>query len=86
MNYKKGEISVFMQLLIIILAIVVALFAYRVFWEDTSGSFRTGYLCKHVIKEFKGCDGVQGCRCLHQSWGGLGGCDSCECEECLFPD
>ena len=27
----------------------------------------------------KGCDGIQGCTCLHQAWLGLGGCDSCEC-------
>lgn len=27
----------------------------------------------------KGCDQMTGCRCLHQSWGGLGSCDSCEC-------
>jgi len=27
----------------------------------------------------KGCDGMQNCRCLHESWGGLGACDSCEC-------
>ena len=27
----------------------------------------------------KGCDGIEGCTCLHQAWLGLGGCDSCEC-------
>lgn len=27
----------------------------------------------------KGCDGMDNCRCLHESWGGLGSCDSCEC-------
>ena len=27
----------------------------------------------------KGCDGIENCRCLHESWGGLGACDSCEC-------
>lgn len=27
----------------------------------------------------KGCDGMGNCRCLHQSWAGLGSCDSCEC-------
>ena len=26
-----------------------------------------------------GCDKMENCRCLHQSWGGLGSCDSCEC-------
>ena len=41
-----------------------------------------GYVCNKVVKEFKVCDKVSGCRCLHQSWGGLGSCDTCECEEC----
>lgn len=27
----------------------------------------------------KGCDNMANCRCLHESWGGLGACDSCEC-------
>lgn len=27
----------------------------------------------------QGCDQMSNCRCLHQSWGGLGSCDSCEC-------
>ncbi len=27
----------------------------------------------------KGCDQINNCRCLHESWGGLGACDSCEC-------
>jgi len=44
-----------------------------------------GILCKRVIKNFKGCDKATGCyKCLHYSWGGLGSCDSCECEECLI--
>ena len=27
----------------------------------------------------KGCDQMANCKCLHNSWGGLGSCDSCEC-------
>ncbi len=29
--------------------------------------------------EVKGCDQMEGCRCLHKSFLGLGACDSCEC-------
>ena len=27
----------------------------------------------------KGCDQMSNCRCIHNSWGGLGSCDSCSC-------
>lgn len=27
----------------------------------------------------KSCDKIQNCECLHESWGGLGACDSCNC-------
>ena len=42
-----------------------------------------GVICRRVARETRGCDQIDGCRCLHKSWGGLGACDSCECEECL---
>jgi hypothetical protein len=42
-----------------------------------------GIVCHKVEKQVKGCDQIEGCTCLHKSWGGLGACDSCECEECL---
>lgn len=38
--------------------------------------------CTKVVRTNKGCDQMEGCRCLHESWGGLGSCDSCECTEC----
>ena len=41
-----------------------------------------GVICRKVTKTVAGCDKIQGCTCLHKSWGGLGACDSCECEEC----
>lgn len=37
--------------------------------------------CKTVTKEVKGCDKIEGCECIHESWGGLGSCDTCKCEE-----
>lgn len=44
-----------------------------------------GVVCQRVTREARGCDQMQGCRCLHNSWGGLGSCTTCECEECLVP-
>lgn len=29
----------------------------------------------------QGCDKIANCRCLHEAWGGLGACDSCECSK-----
>lgn len=26
-----------------------------------------------------GCDKLDNCECIHNSWGGLGACDSCKC-------
>lgn len=38
--------------------------------------------CTKVTRTNKGCDKMEGCTCLHESWGGLGACDSCECTVC----
>lgn len=32
----------------------------------------------------KGCDKIAGCSCLHESYGGLGACDSCQCTKSAF--
>ena len=37
--------------------------------------------CKTVTKSVKGCDKIVGCTCIHESWGGLGSCDTCSCKE-----
>ena len=37
--------------------------------------------CKTVTKEVKGCDKIKGCTCIHESLFGLGGCDTCTCQE-----
>jgi hypothetical protein len=42
-----------------------------------------GVICTRVTREVQGCDQIEGCRCLHKGWAGLGACDSCECEECV---
>ena len=38
--------------------------------------------CRTITRTNKGCDKMEGCTCLHESWGGLGACDSCECTVC----
>jgi len=32
-----------------------------------------------VTEEYNNCDAVSGCECIHESWGGLGSCDTCRC-------
>jgi len=44
----------------------------------------TGMFCKTRIEHYSGCDKAKGCKCLHRSWGGLGSCDTCECEDCML--
>ena len=45
--------------------------------------YQRGKICgthdEKYTSNVKGCDGIENCRCLHESWGGLGACDSCEC-------
>jgi len=75
-----GNLNMTKMLLGIIFA---GLLLSTVFLSGCTISGNTGMVCRKVVKEFKGCDSVEGCRCLHKSWAGLGSCDTCECEECL---
>lgn len=38
--------------------------------------------CRTITRTNPGCDKMADCTCLHNSWGGLGACDSCECTVC----
>jgi len=76
-NMKQARVIVFV--LLIVLGAVASASISGCEVVGSSG----GVICRRVARETRGCDQIEGCRCLHKSWGGLGSCDSCECEECL---
>jgi hypothetical protein len=65
-------------ILIIIILLVLGIVAY-IFSNSEAKKSVCGTHTETYTIGTKGCDGISNCRCLHQSWAGLGACDSCEC-------
>ena len=66
----------------IILAIIVIVLAVFAFFFFSNSEMRKSICGTHTetyTLGTKNCDSIEGCRCLHESWLGLGACDSCEC-------
>ena len=68
----KRKISFLFILLMFVLILVTAC-------SDYQRSKICGTHAETYTNNVKGCDKIGNCRCLHESWGGLGACDSCEC-------
>lgn len=60
--------------ILILIGIAVLVFSNTEIRKSVCGTHPETY-----TSSVAGCDDMQGCRCLHKSWGGLGVCDSCEC-------
>jgi len=68
-----------MRKLVISLLVVVAILSAVFLTGCSTGQAICGTHSETYTTTVKGCDGMENCRCLHESWGGLGACDSCQC-------
>ncbi len=66
-----------LKLFFVLSLVVLALFLIGC--SDYSKGQVCGTHTETYTTSAKGCDGMSNCKCLHQSWAGLGSCDSCEC-------
>lgn len=61
-------------LIIIFVGVGIYIFSNSALKKKVCGTHTETY-----PSDIRGCDGMQNCRCLHNSYLGLGACDSCEC-------
>lgn len=76
MNKRRNSAGWIILLIIIILIIGIAVY---IFSNSEAKKSVCGTHTETYTLSTKGCDGIQNCQCLHESWLGLGACDSCEC-------
>ena len=73
---RKGQAGWIILVIVVLLIIgaVVYVFSNSEAKKAVCGTHQETY-----TESTKGCDQMSNCQCLHQSWGGLGACDSCQC-------
>lgn len=59
--------------------IIIIVIAFLVIVNSGGKSAVCGTHTETYTSSAKGCDKMNNCECLHNSWGGLGACDSCSC-------
>jgi len=59
--------------------VLIILFILSLVLISGCGETVCGTHTETYTSSVKGCDGMSNCQCLHESWAGLGSCDSCEC-------
>jgi len=73
---KRGGVGLI--LVLIILAIIIGGIFY-VFSNSETRKEVCGTHTETYTQAVRGCDKISNCQCIHESWGGLGACDSCQC-------
>ncbi len=77
MREEKHSSGGWIALVIIIILLVIA--GIYIFSNSQAKQAVCGTHTETYTNTVKGCDKMQNCQCLHESWGGLGACDSCQC-------
>ncbi|MEK6927100.1 MAG: hypothetical protein AABX11_01575 [Nanoarchaeota archaeon] len=75
--FKKGNSTGWIIVGVIIVLIIFG--AVYVFSNSEAKKTVCGTHIETYTESTKGCDQISNCQCLHNSWGGLGACDSCQC-------
>ena len=73
---KKGSAG---WVVLIIVVILIVFGAIYIFSNSETKKTVCGTHTETYTESSKGCDGMSNCQCLHNTWGGLGACDSCQC-------
>lgn len=76
MAKKKSNTGIIIVIVIIVIIVLVVING------GSQGGVREKVCGTHTetyTSSAKGCDKMNNCECLHNSWAGLGACDSCSC-------
>ncbi len=76
MNKRASSAGWIILIIIIILIIGAAIY---IFSNSETKKVACGTHTETYTESVKGCDKIPSCQCIHESWGGLGACDSCQC-------
>ena len=66
---------------LIIMCVLLLVGSIMIFPKKTITCYESKEETYYETVNAKNCDNVIGCSCLHNSWLGLGACDSCSCKK-----
>lgn len=66
---------------LILIVLIIAGAVIYVFSNSEAKKTVCGTHTETYTESVKGCDQIPNCNCIHEGWGGLGACDSCQCSK-----